>query len=302
LDGCKIVLSGTFPGVTHALIKTKAEGLGATMASAVTDGVTHLVASETDFNKPSPKVSKAQSLGNIHIVGMEWLSLCEQNNAKEPEDDHLLGTPAKDAPSQTDASKTSSSQANGTATAPTTTRTRKRAPPAAADVVSDSEAAPKAKKTRGRKAAAVKTEADEDTEMKDANGVADVETKEEKKEKVRVERAVGEGQVAKDKNMQVPLDEGCPFPTSKVYIDDAGVIYDASLNQTNASNNNNKFYRIQVRYRHQPTSLVPMSDRFVALGGPLWHLQDVDEVGPRWGVRADPGSRDRVVGRGHEAV
>lgn len=31
-----------------------------------------------------------------------------------------------------------------------------------------------------------------------------------------------------------------------VYIDDAGLIWDATLNQTNAGNNNNKFYRIQL--------------------------------------------------------
>lgn len=32
-----------------------------------------------------------------------------------------------------------------------------------------------------------------------------------------------------------------------MYIDDDSVIYDASLNQTNAGKNNNKFYRVQVR-------------------------------------------------------
>ena len=32
----------------------------------------------------------------------------------------------------------------------------------------------------------------------------------------------------------------------RVYVDPEGIVYDASLNQTNAGNNNNKFYRIQV--------------------------------------------------------
>lgn len=35
--------------------------------------------------------------------------------------------------------------------------------------------------------------------------------------------------------------------TAQVYIDDSGIIYDAALNQTNVGNNNNKFYRIQVK-------------------------------------------------------
>ena len=262
LDGCKIVLSGTFPGATHASIKTRAEALGATVASSVTDDATHLVATEADYNKPSPKVTKAQSLG-IHIVGIDWLSLSEQSSTKEPETGHVLGAPAQDDdPAQTDPSKAASSQANGTGTTTTiaSSRTRKRATPAAADNASDTEAAPKAKKTKGRKTAAAKADAgadadaDEDVQMKDANGAtdadADAEPKEEEKGKgkAQAERAMGEGQVAKSNDMQIPLDEGCLFPTSKVYIDDSGVIYDASLNQTNSSNNNNKFYRIQVRY------------------------------------------------------
>lgn len=259
LDGCKITLSGTFPGLTQASIKTKAEALGATVASAVTDDTTHLVATEADFNKPSPKVTKAQSLG-IHIVSLEWLSLSEKNDARESEQDHAHGAPTPAAPAQTDASKSASSQTNGTTngTVTTTSRTRKRAPPPAAGNASDTETAPKPKKARGKAAAAaaVKSEEDDDAEMQDADA-AEVEPKEEKG-KAKAERSMGEGQVAKDKNMQIPLDEGCTFLTSKVYIDDAGVIYDASLNQTNASNNNNKFYRIQVRSSALTHPLVPV--------------------------------------------
>jgi poly [ADP-ribose] polymerase len=88
------------------------------------------------------------------------------------------------------------------------------------------------------------------------DGAADTEPKEEKPGKAKAERAMGEGQVAKSKDMQIPIDEGCPYITSKVHIDDAGVIFDASLNQTNASNNNNKFYRLQVRPTKQPVCCI----------------------------------------------
>ncbi|KAK4565371.1 hypothetical protein LTR86_003988 [Recurvomyces mirabilis] len=56
------------------------------------------------------------------------------------------------------------------------------------------------------------------------------------------------GQVASsDKRLAIPVDEGCPLSTYRVFVDPSdGMIYDASLNQTNASNNNNKFYRIQL--------------------------------------------------------
>ncbi|KAK4547868.1 hypothetical protein LTR36_010587 [Oleoguttula mirabilis] len=58
---------------------------------------------------------------------------------------------------------------------------------------------------------------------------------------------VADAQVATTSKLQVPVDEGCPLATYRVYIDPASnIIYDASLNQTNASNNNNKFYRIQL--------------------------------------------------------
>ncbi|KAK3684559.1 hypothetical protein LTR37_020162 [Vermiconidia calcicola] len=55
-----------------------------------------------------------------------------------------------------------------------------------------------------------------------------------------------EAQVAKAGFSNIPLDEGCP-QSNRVYVNpDSGEIYDASLNQTNASGNNNKFYRIQL--------------------------------------------------------
>jgi poly [ADP-ribose] polymerase len=57
---------------------------------------------------------------------------------------------------------------------------------------------------------------------------------------------VGDGQNAKSKKIAVSVDEYCTLPTYEVYIDSDGLIWDASLNQTNASANNNKFYKIQV--------------------------------------------------------
>ncbi|KAF7531533.1 hypothetical protein G7054_g8774 [Neopestalotiopsis clavispora] len=58
---------------------------------------------------------------------------------------------------------------------------------------------------------------------------------------------VENAQIAKP-GIKVPLDEFVPSELLQfeVYIDDDGVIYDASLNQTNAGQNNNKFYRVQL--------------------------------------------------------
>jgi poly [ADP-ribose] polymerase len=57
---------------------------------------------------------------------------------------------------------------------------------------------------------------------------------------------IGRSQVAKSRDLHIPIDEGCHIIGAKVYIDDNGVIFDALLNETRASKNANKFYRIQV--------------------------------------------------------
>ena len=58
-------------------------------------------------------------------------------------------------------------------------------------------------------------------------------------------RSAPDAKAIKAKN--VPVDDSCPIKSSsEVYIHDDGCIYDASLNQTNIGENNNKFYYIQV--------------------------------------------------------
>ncbi|OAG11646.1 PARP-domain-containing protein [Paraphaeosphaeria sporulosa] len=62
----------------------------------------------------------------------------------------------------------------------------------------------------------------------------------------KLEPKVGDGSLLKSRNMTIPLDEGCPLQTYRVYVDGDGIVYDASLNKTDASANNNKFYRLQT--------------------------------------------------------
>ncbi|PYI11020.1 poly polymerase [Aspergillus sclerotiicarbonarius CBS 121057] len=59
-----------------------------------------------------------------------------------------------------------------------------------------------------------------------------------------------DAQTAVGKSINVPVDELCTLrATHTVYIDSTGLIWDATLNQTSATNNNNKFYRIQMLHR-----------------------------------------------------
>ncbi len=48
-----------------------------------------------------------------------------------------------------------------------------------------------------------------------------------------------DGQKAVSHDIEVPIDEGFK-EAAKVYIDDDGIIFDASLNQTNIGGKNNK--------------------------------------------------------------
>jgi len=275
LDNCKIVLSGTFAGFSQAVLKKKIEDLGGTVSASVTLDTTQLIASEADYGKGSAKVKKAQSL-QIPIVTISWLLDCETNDARPAEADYQVGAEADEEndDAQPAASQSLPVRSNGKASA--NGAQKRAASPSAGSPVSDSE--PKPKKARGRKAAKVADDvdikdededapvADPEPKPKKARGrkaakVADdvdVDIKDEeedvpvakskpaKSKPTKPEPALGEGQVAKRRDIQIPLDEGCPHVSSTVYIAPDGVIFDASLNQTNASNNNNKFYRIQV--------------------------------------------------------
>lgn len=80
--------------------------------------------------------------------------------------------------------------------------------------------------------------ADEDDDDVDLPAATDL-----KKSKVMQK----DGQIAKSRSVNIPVDEYYHSENKyKVYIDDDGMIFDATLNQTNSGNNNNKFYRLQL--------------------------------------------------------
>ncbi|KAF3771114.1 hypothetical protein M406DRAFT_285995 [Cryphonectria parasitica EP155] len=88
----------------------------------------------------------------------------------------------------------------------------------------------------------------------------------------------GSAQIAKNSAVRVEVDEGCSLTGYTVHIGDDSVIWDASLNQTNAGENHNKFYRIQL------------------LVGPGGHCQ----TWTRWGRVGEPG-QSAVLGDGSMA-
>lgn len=107
-------------------------------------------------------------------------------------------------------------------------------------------------------------------------------------------------QVLSKGHIVVPVDDHCLLQDYAVYIDPrSGTAYDASLNQCNASNNNNKFYRLQVIIAPQTsvTSRILQSSQLTSrMLDPFQRrqLQDLDPLGPCWPERTRCHSRHRV--------
>lgn len=213
LDGCVIAFSGRFTGYRQSALEDKVADLGGQPAKSVTADTTHCVTSQADFDKLCTKVWQAKDRG-IYIVSLEWLLDSEQSNAKQPEAQYLFDDGSQNG--TTNGNSTVMSSTNPSSTQPPA----KNNPPMkrqASNAATDSSNEPNAKKTKLEKVA--------------QGGKA---------------AAIGKEQIAKSWDVQVPVDEGCSLTGYGVHVDDDSVIWDASLNQTNAGQNNNKFYRIQV--------------------------------------------------------
>lgn len=233
LHGCVVAISGTIRGRPHAAIERDLiVALGATLDKSITDATTHLVATETDYNKPSTKVVTAKS-NKIPIVTIGWLedSLEKMTRMDENAYAFVSAQPQSPQPQPSPEPSPEPSQPQP----PLPNRSRKRTATQKSvdnDDKNDSQAKPQSRK----KTKTIKTEAN-DEEAKE-----DEESKKPKKPKV------ADGQIAKSLDVRIPVDEGVERQSAgyEVYIAKDGVIYDASLNQTNATANNNKFYRLQV--------------------------------------------------------
>jgi poly [ADP-ribose] polymerase len=210
LSGCTVAVSGTFPGVSQAAIAERISTLGGNFVKSVTQDCTHLIATSTELQKHTAKVKAALNNPNVTIVNLSWIEASEADNAKAPEDDHLVASGSASA-----------------APAPPKTATNGKASAAAAS-------APLQPIGQSKRSASPITGAP--IKKQKTLPVAKAKTKAGPAAKASAPSAA----------RPIPQDEGVNSPTHRVYIGPDGTIYDASLNQTNSSNNNNKFYRIQV--------------------------------------------------------
>ena len=230
LDGLTIVLSGKFNDYgdnTQASMENKVRALGGSIAKSVTKTVTHVVCSGSDYHKNAAKVAAAKAAG-LPLMSPDWILKMEHTKAKVDEKEYTFPLKQTDDDDEDDA-KDNTQDTNGA-------NGKKRPIAIAKADASDDEKAdqPKTKKAKGAKATGK------------ATGKAAKKDPEPEPE-VKEEKQVAEGQFIKKKSTVIPVDEFCPLAANyQVYVDDDGMIWDASLNQSNASYNNNKFYRIQV--------------------------------------------------------
>lgn len=125
---------------------------------------------------------------------------------------------------------------------PRKTRSKKGKTNPATQPISDDDVQPKKPAKRGRAAAKVKYPSDDEDNREDSGDARSPPEDEAKLKTVDIEIDDGpadgqsDAQYAKAKdNLLIPVDEECPLANHRVYIDDSdGIIYDASLNQTNA--------------------------------------------------------------------
>jgi len=239
LDSCSIALSGRFPGLSQSALEADfITALGASLAKSINESTTHLVTTDVDFAKPSVKVKQAQAQSHdILIVNLTWLEDCLEQGTRLSEGSYTFAV--------TNATPSAVASVNGKANG-----SRKRTAVAIDESDEDEAQSQPKKKNKSSTANAATTTNGSQQQSQGAPNAASTPIKPEPKpiqSKLKKDVESGKANIAKPSDViKIPRDEACPLTQYQVYIDDSGVIYDASLNQTNASNNNNKFYRLQV--------------------------------------------------------
>jgi poly [ADP-ribose] polymerase len=293
LDGCTVALSGTF-GVTHSAINDTITSLGGDPGKSVTANTTCLISTQADLDKSSTKI-KAALKHDVPIVSLDWLDQCESSQDHKDPQQYVLTAGTVPMPSASASASTSlqgvgkkpispdsspvlapvpvpapalrkgrskkpvASPSASPVLAPVSVPTlalrkgRSKKPvasPSASPVLAPTVMAPVTQKGKGKKRAVSPGLSLPPAVAPDAKKAKTVAPK------------FGEGSVVKSKDIVIPLDDNCFLTSYRVYVDDDGVVYDATLNQTNASHNNNKFYRVQVRTLLLPNSMIMLTNIF----------------------------------------
>ncbi|KAN0032467.1 hypothetical protein ACTFIV_006365 [Dictyostelium citrinum] len=226
-DGIVFCFSGTF-SVTQTELTKKVEGCGASTSKTCTAKVTHLVSTVDDFKKNGASVSKALKSG-IPIVTEGFITKSIEASKKLDEKDFSLSSSTDD-----DEEEEEEEEEEKVEVAKPTRRSSKKAPAKSEEEEEDSNnlttRSTKKTKTNASEAETKTTASEEFTsDLDDSSSES-----EDEKNQIRVKI---KGRAANDPH----------FPDSRFHVYENGKdVYDATLNQTEISQNNNKFYIIQL--------------------------------------------------------
>ena len=261
-------------GYSHAKLNTLTTSLGGTTAKSVTQKTTHLIYTVKNADPMSNAWITAKNK-DIPIVQLQWIVECEKQQKKVNEVPYQANaSPAAVAAYKKEADAAAPA-VNGTQTDVVTNRKKRAASAKADDNGSDDEPEP----PKSKKAKETKTKAK-------TNGKKNTEVKDEPDEEMEEEKPVAEGQFLKKTGASIPVDSCWMSPGYQVHVGDDGMIWDASLNQSNSANNNNKFYVLQVSPHHQPCN--SEGSNFVdSSPTKVKHVQGLVQMGSCWRKRAE---------------
>ncbi|ETI23630.1 hypothetical protein G647_05432 [Cladophialophora carrionii CBS 160.54] len=215
LDGVTISFASYTPNAhpelgnkSVAQLKIDISNCGGSYTTKPSD-CTHLIASQAQFDKKIDRIKQAEKHPHTSIVSYEWLvdSLASSNPVSV--DAYLLGDPEDSSSNDADPLKINQSQ-----------------PP--------------------RKASAAK-KASKRTRQQDDEEEDNLQPAKKSRQSDRTKAPAATAAPTAKSDIKVPVDQQVPSASDyTVYIDDDGVIYDATLNKSDAGANNNKFYRVQV--------------------------------------------------------
>lgn len=221
-------LSGTLTK-TRDEISTLIEENGGTVASSVTKKVTHLITTEEDFAAASNKVETAKKNG-IFIVNEDWLHDSIKDGSAKDEKKYSLEEEEGKGGKKRKVVEEEEEEEEKPA------KKGKKAAAKKAEVEEEPEEKPAPKKsTRGKKAAAKAAEDDEEEEEEEEAKPAPKKADDDEGVKKKI---IIKGRAA--------VDQYVSGKESKHVLEVGDTIYDSMLNQTNISQNSNKFYVVQV--------------------------------------------------------
>lgn len=262
LHNLVISVSGFHRGYSQAVVSELVKDNGGEFTPDVqANKTTHLVTTESEISKKSAKVKAAIGAG-AHLVSLAWLLESIDKGAKEDESKFSLQTNDKAVVAANNAPRRSTRRAASNLSA---LDVQEETPAVKKQKLEDGTAGgnKRAKKVAEPESKPEESKEDKNNEQADGKEDESPKTAPAAKSKSKAKKggkaskadAVKHEDTSEDKPVmktiikkgRAPVDELCPLKGSyHVYTDKNDVAWDATLNQTNIGDNNNKFYYIQL--------------------------------------------------------